>query len=157
MLERSSDGIKFKTIADRQAQTSTSSRAYCQHTDDLGAISGNVFFYCLKMIDAAGSYKYSKVIMIRKNQKSSTGVMISQNPLPNGYAATARFNAGINAAIELKIVDFTGRVLLTRYAKIYQGVNSVLINNTEKLLPGMYLLRTNDGAGIQTTRFLIVR
>ncbi len=157
VLERSSDGTKFIHIANKQSKNGNSSRAYYQYTDDLSTVNEDVFFYRLKMINVDGSFKYSNVIVIRKSQKSVTGAIVSPNPVQIGTTATARFNADANTTIDLKIVDLTGRVLSNQQTKVFDGFNSVFINNTDKLQPGMYLLMINDRTTIHTTKFIITQ
>ncbi len=155
-IERSNDGINFSGIATKAATQSTNSaREEYQYNDNLDAVNGNVFFYRLKMVDTDGTFKYSSVIVIRKDQKSIVGITISPNPIVTGGMATVKFEANTRSAVEFKVVDMAGRVVLKQQNNVTEGINSIAITNLDRLQPGMYMLQMNDGNAVNVTKFTI--
>ncbi len=156
-IERSSNGSSFASIGSKLAQPGGfDSRKQYNHFDDLSAVSGDVFYYRLKMVDADGKFKYSNVIMIRRDQKAISGLLISPNPVYNG-AATIRFSARTTASVEVRVMDMTGRTVLQQQNKVYEGNNSIAVNNLDRLQPGMYVLRLINGDDISVVKFSVTK
>ena len=156
-IERSSNGANFTAVADKPVQSAITGRQQYQHTDDLSSADGNVFYYRLKMVDVDGKSKYSNVIMIRKESRAINGISINPNPVINGGMATVRFTSASVNIVNFRVLDMSGRVMLTQQNKIFEGTNSISINNLDHLQPGMYVLQMNDGETAVTTKFSIVR
>lgn len=155
-IERSSDGISFNGIGTKTSvQNNTTARENYQHSDNLAVLNGNVFFYRLKMIDIDGSFKYSNVILIRKDQKNITGLTLNPNPIVSGSIVTVRFEAATKNTVEFKVLDLSGRVILKQQNYITEGTNSIAITNLDRLESGMYVLQMNDGNNISVTKFII--
>ncbi len=156
-IERSSNGSSFATIGSKMAQPGGfDARKQYNHFDDLSAVSGDVFYYRLKMLDADGKFKYSNVIMIRRDQKNINGLILSPNPVMNGIA-TVRFSARTTATVELKVVDMSGRTVLQQQNKVYEGNNSLAVNNLDRLQPGLYILRLVNGDDISMVKFSVTK
>jgi hypothetical protein len=155
-IERSnSDGTSFSSIGNKAAiQSSSSAKEQYQHSDDLSAVNGTVFFYRLKMVDKDGTCKYSNAIMIRKDQKTIVGISISPNPVMSGMA-TVRFEASAKSMVEFKVVDMAGRVILKQQNNVTEGINSIAITNLNRLQPGLYIVQMNDGNSMNTAKFTI--
>jgi len=157
-IERSEDGTNFSSIGLQAATGNSSSKENYQHNDDLSSFSASsTFYYRLKMIDTDGQFKYSNVILIRKDVKGMTDIVIIPNPVVKGNTVTLRFEAAVKSVVDIKVIDMAGRIMSTQQNNATQGINSISINHLERLLPGMYLLQMNDGKNIQTTKFTIAR
>jgi Secretion system C-terminal sorting domain len=154
-IERSSNASDYKSIGIKSAANSGSLLHY-QFTDDISAINGVVFTYRLKMVDMDGQFKYSNVIMIRKETKSIKGISINPNPAINGMA-TARFTASASGSFDFRIVDLSGKIVLQQQNKVAEGNNSISINGLDRLPPGMYVLQMSDGNEAQSAKFTIAR
>jgi len=155
-LERSTDGRNFATIAVKQPVNSNQSeKATYLHNDDLSAVSGTAFYYRLKMIDLDGKFKYSAVILVRKEQKTIVGLTVSPNPVISGGTATVRFESAAKTTVNFNVVDMSGRIVLKQQNSVTEGTNSVTINNLDRLQPGMYVLQMNDGTVVNVTKFTI--
>lgn len=156
-LERStSSATGFTGIASKDALGSTSRSTY-QHADNLTAVAGAVVYYRLKMVDIDGKYKYSNVVMVRKGERSITGITINPNPVVTGELATMRFSANGPATVAIRVVDLNGKVVLQQENKVFEGVNSVPVNNLNKLLPGNYVIQMINGVEISTVKFTVAR
>jgi hypothetical protein len=158
-VERSNNGADFRFVGVKPAVGSISSvKTNYAFNDDLSLLSGNVFFYRLKMVDMDGKAKYSNVIMIRKDSKAINGITINPNPVTRGGIATMRFTVTVsNTVIDFKVLDMSGRILLKQQNTVFAGNNSISINNFERLQPGTYILQMNDAGAITTTKFSVVQ
>lgn len=157
-IERSSDGNNFSKIAEKTvAQSSMSSRQNFSQNDDLFTATGNIFFYRLKMVDADGTFSYSNVIMIRRDQKAIVGMTISPNPIVSGGTATVRFESASKNTVDFNVVDMSGRVVLKQQNNVTEGTNSIAITNLNRLQPGMYVLQMNDGTAVSVAKITIAQ
>lgn len=154
-VERSTDGTNYITVATK-APVQTAARTTYLHTDDLSAVNGTVFYYRLKMIDLNGQFKYSNVILVRK-ESNIKGIRINPNPVVTNGTTTVRFEATAKGTVELRIVDMAGRQVLKQQNNVAEGINSVPVNNLGRLQPGTYILQMNDGTSIQSAKFVIAQ
>ncbi|MBL7740236.1 MAG: T9SS type A sorting domain-containing protein [Chitinophagaceae bacterium] len=155
-VERSSSGTGFATIGQRASTSVNSSRQSYQYADDLSSIAGNVFYYRLKMVDNDGQFKYSNVIMVRKDSKAINGIAINPNPVVNGIA-TVRFTATAMGSVNFTVLDMNGRTVLQQQNRVYDGNNSISLNNLDRLQPGVYLLQMSNGEETTTVKFNVAR
>lgn len=157
-LERSIDGAAFTTVVNKAATGNASyyEKQTYQHLDDLSAVQGNVFYYRLKMVDMDGRYKHSSVIMIRKEGKMLNGIAVNPSPVINGVA-TVRFSSSAKATVDFRVVDMQGRVVLQQQNKVYEGNNSVSLNNLSSLQPGVYTLQMVNGAETEVVKFAVAK
>jgi Secretion system C-terminal sorting domain len=154
-IERSSNASDYISIGTKSAANAGSLQNY-QFTDDLSTASGIVFTYRLKMVDIDGQFKYSNVIMIRKETKNIKGISINPNPAINGMT-TVRFTASASGSFDVRIVDLSGKIVLQQQNKVTEGNNSISINGLDRLPPGMYVLQMSDGNEAQSAKFTIAR
>jgi hypothetical protein len=156
-VERSSNGADFTTIGIKPAAASNySAKQGYQFLDDLSAANGSVFYYRLKMIDTDGKYKHSSVIMIRKEGKTLNGIAVNPSPVVNGIA-TVRFSSSAKATVDFRVVDMQGRVVLQQQNKVYEGNNSISLNNLSRLQPGVYTLQMVNGAETEVVKFAVAK
>ncbi len=155
-IERSATGSDFTAIGTKNAAGNNASRQSYQYLDNLASVNGNVFYYRLKIVDLDRQFKYSNVIMIRKESKTINGVALNPNPVVNGMA-TVRFTASGTNEVSLRVVDMNGKVMTRQQNIVYAGNNSISINNLERLQPGVYLLQLANGEELTTIKFNIAR
>jgi Secretion system C-terminal sorting domain len=155
-IERSNSGSGYAVVGSKSSVGNSFNRQSYQYTDDLSSVSGNVFYYRLKIVDKDGQFKYSNVIMIRKESKTINGIAINPNPVVNGMV-TVRFTATGNKEVSFKVIDMTGKVVLKQQNRIYDGNNSISINNLDRLHAGVYLLQMADSEETTSIKFSIAR
>jgi hypothetical protein len=155
-IERSSNGADFSAIGLKEAASGNSSRIGYQFPDDLSLVNGNVFYYRLKIEDKDGQFKYSNVIMIRKESKSINGISINPNPVVGGMA-TVRLTSSGDRVVSFKVIDMNGKVVSQQQNKVYGGNNSISINNLDRLQSGIYLLQMGNGDEITSIKFSIAK
>ncbi|MBL7740947.1 MAG: T9SS type A sorting domain-containing protein [Chitinophagaceae bacterium] len=153
-IERSGNGNSYSAIAVQFAASNNNRQSY-QYTDDLSAVNGTVFTYRLKMVDNDGQYKYSNMIMIRKETRSIEHITLNPNPVIN--MATVRFYAPAAGNVSFSISDVAGRTMLRQQNSVAEGNNSVSLNGLDRLLPGNYILQMINSRQIQSLKFTITK
>ena len=108
------------------------------------------------MVDIDGKSRYSNVIMIRMDQKTINGISIVPNPVSNGMA-TVRLSASNTGTAELRVIALTGKVILRQQNKVYEGNNSISLNNLSRLMPGIYTLQLIDGESMTNSKFSLLK
>ena len=155
IVERSSTGRgDFTPIAERMAKGS--GRNEYEMVDDLSTASGSNFYYRLKMLDIDGAFTYSAIIMVKKEAKTISGITISPNPVIS-TATTIRFTSRRSTSVEFKVVDITGNTVLRQVNKVYDGNNSITIDNLDKLRPGTYILHMMNDGEASIAKFSVTR
>jgi Secretion system C-terminal sorting domain len=152
-IERSSNGSDYVPIGSKPATGSAGKQVY-QFVDDLSAISGRVFTYRLKMVDIDGRFKYSTIILIRKETNNIKSITITPNPVSNRMAAV-RFYAASAGSFDLRVVDISGKTVLQQKVKVSEGNNSVSANGIDRLSAGIYTIQMTNGSGLQSAKFII--
>ncbi|MET0638261.1 MAG: T9SS type A sorting domain-containing protein [Chitinophagaceae bacterium] len=158
IVERSTDGNSFTEVGQLAALGSAqgeTTRRY-EFNDNLSAASGTVFYYRLKLQDIDKKYTYGSTIMVRKEVTSVNSILLSPNPVTSGKT-TVRFSSKRNAAVDIRVSDMTGRTVLQQQSKIFEGANSLSINQIDKLLPGIYTLQLVNEGEISVIKFSVVR
>ena len=155
-IERSSNGANFAAIGNKPGQNSPGRQQYF-FTDDLSSASGTVFYYRLRLVDIDGRAKYSQVIMIRKDAAILNGLSINPNPVTTDGAITLRFSATTGSIVNLRVIDLAGKIILNQQSRVFEGVNSVSINNPGKLNPGLYVVQLDDGQTTMSARLSVIR
>lgn len=146
----------YTEIASKTALGNTGLSAY-QYVDNISGITDDVIYYRLRMVDIDGREKFSNIIMVRKEKKTITGITISPNPVVSTDAATVRFEATTSAVVNFRIIDMAGRQVLQQQNKVNEGVNSIQVNNLNRLRPGMYIIQMSNGEELSVMKFSVVR
>lgn len=156
-IERSIDGSRFESVGVVTRQGMGLEKQQYQYAENLTGLPADAFYYRLKMVDLDGHFSYSNIILLRKDGIKAGGLSISPNPVVGGSLATARFESTRKALVEIAVLDMNGRVLLRQQNQVMEGVNSIAINNLNRLQPGLYTLRVNDGQDVQSVKLSIAR
>jgi hypothetical protein len=156
-VERSENGKEYTQIGIVFSGGGTDSRMNYEFPDDLSAQTGKAFFYRLKMMDVDGTFSYSSVVMIRRDGKALTGVSINPNPVSAAGSAVIRMEFTAKSRVEVRVLDMTGKVVLSQQNNVNQGNNAIAINNIGRLVPGVYWVQVIDRSDISTGKFSIVR
>lgn len=154
-IERSSNGSEFNYIGSVAAQAGESRKQY-SYTDNIGA-TGNIFYYRLKMVDIDGKFKYSNVIVIRRDAKSINGISVSPNPIIGSGAATIRLSSTTTGKVDLRVIDLAGKVVLQQQSRVSEGINSISINNINRLQSGIYTVQVLQNDEAMSTKISIVK
>lgn len=85
-------------------------------------------------------------------QEDNRGIVIIDNPV----VSTAVVILTGCGPVELNVFDLTGRLVATPYRGDLNGSHSISWN-TGDLVPGMYILRMNQGSEVSTARVIVLK
>jgi hypothetical protein len=154
-IERKEQSSSYVTIGNRSSMNSNSRISY-NFSDNIALLNDRIFFYRLKMVDVDGKFKYSNVIMIKKEDKMFTGINIIPNPVRDIAAVNIRFHSAITGKATLQIVDMTGKIIQQQQNPVTQGINSISINSQTALTPGTYVVQLVNEGAVSSAKLLIV-
>jgi hypothetical protein len=155
-IERSSNGNDYIVVGSIQAAGNNANQKQYTFSDNLSSLSQTVFTYRLKMVDIDSKIRYSNIIMIRKEVSDISGIAINPSPVRmNGMTPTLRFTAQSAGNADMKVIDLSGKIILQRRTKVYEGINSISVDRLEQLRPGTYILQLINDNETSATTFII--
>ncbi len=138
VIERSADGIIFKSIGEVQSKKLNSSASY--DFIDEGPSIGGINYYRLKSVDLDGSFEYS---VIREIQLPTQGVDFSFSPNPAQSLGQLNILAGDNKVItSVEIFNTLGQLLVSKFLTTEQSDVQIKL---PALSPDVYYVRINQG------------
>lgn len=155
-VERSADGKSFEMAGTVAADGGPGLTRTYEYKDNLSALNGSVFYYRLKMVDQNERFTYSNVVMIRRSGKAISGIVINPNPVVSGNA-TIRMTAITKGTVDFRVIDYSGKIILQQRANVYEGTNSISLNDMNRLQPGVYTLQMIDETDVVTCKFSVIR
>ena len=140
-VERSLNGTNWETAGTVKAQGASTIKKGYTFTDNVGRNTANKkdLYYRLKIADLDGKVTVSRILVVRVYNTSSTKMIsVSPNPAKNDIAATIQLNEA--SVVVLKIMNNAGGEVMRKTVKLAAGSNSLLMEGTSKLTPGMYIM-----------------
>lgn len=137
-VERSLDNIGYNkagAVTDAVRLNELQSFGY---SDDISSISSEIIYYRVKVISQSGEISYSNVIPVR-HTAVKTAVSILPNPATN--FVTLKFFAEKETAVNIVLVDNTGRKIILQKQNVIKGNNAVTLYNLAKYAAGVYTLQ----------------
>jgi hypothetical protein len=147
-LESSVDGFTFKSAAVIFGSTETGTTLY-NYTE---TVNTDKIFYRLKMTDKSQVVTYSKILVFQNGMTENEIINIIGNPVTDKL--TISFNANENKAMEIAIVDMSGRQLQIQKINSYKGNNLVSLSLPASIQKGMYMVILSDNQGKRSTKFI---
>ncbi len=139
-IERgSTDNSNWKLMGTVTAKGNSNAKAIYNFIDKNLPVTSAKVLYRLKMIDRDGAYKYSKILPVFINCKT-TQVYAYPNPVKNGRLYVSL--TGANGYAEATLTAMSGQVVLK--SKISNGTSDL---NTSTIAPGEYILTIKDANG----------
>lgn len=88
---------------------------------------------------------------------SITTVQVFPNPLPRNATSSVQIVSPIDDAMQVKVVNLSGQLLVSFPAQVKQGINRFTIPANGQLSAGMHFVQVIDGKGklIQTDKLII--
>ena len=137
-VERSSDGTNFIGVAQVDASSSLDPTHFYSINDQLYNINGNIVYYRLRIVDNDGKYTYSKIIPVKLDQPE-TSFSVYPNPVDN-YAILNLYTEKPDNGM-LRLIDNSGRQILTRSITVTNGNNSIMVDQLGNLPRGIYIIQ----------------
>lgn len=122
-LQKSSDGINFKTIDRIQAKGENLSETNYQSKDE-NPFDGNNF-YRLKIVEKDGLFEYSKIINIKLLNEFK---FLKVYPIPFENHLNLEFSSAFSEKINLSIYNELGQIVLLRKIDVNVGLNQLEID-----------------------------
>lgn len=150
-VERSENGIDFVKISTVAAKNSGQMVTDYSFIDNLVNYNKTLIYYKLKMLDKDGRFTYSSVIRLNIND-SRNSLSIYPNPARNDLSVS--FKSEIIGQTLIKIIDKTGRILLTSKIPVVKGNNTVRLPDIGVLPSGSYILEVQTPTGAANAKFV---
>ena len=144
-VERSTNGSLFEKMATKNAVGSIN--RYTYSVTDM-AVTAPVNYYRLKIIDADGSFAYSRIVAISNNGASISISSVLPNPF--GDKLSVQMYLSKAQKVTLEMVDEGGRIVRQKQAQMLPGLNTISFAGLSALPGGFYILRmVTDDAVLQ--------
>ncbi|MEP7278964.1 MAG: Ig-like domain-containing protein [Bacteroidota bacterium] len=140
-VERSTDGISFKSVATVKGQGNSATLHNYQFNDDVSknVLNKNDLYYRLKQVDLDGKASYTKVLVVRVYRtKSLQSLSVTPNPAINDIKVNVQLNE--NSYIVMKIANSSGIEVMRKTTRGSIGTNSFSLEGTSRLQAGIYFL-----------------
>ncbi|HEV3222849.1 MAG TPA: T9SS type A sorting domain-containing protein [Puia sp.] len=137
-VERSSDGSNFIGVAQVDASSSMDPTHFYSINDQLFNINGNIIYYRLRIVDNDGKFTYSKIIPVKLDQPVNS-FSVYPNPVDN-YAILNLYASKPDNGM-LRLMDNSGRQILTKSFTINNGNNSIMVDQLGNLPKGIYIIQ----------------
>jgi hypothetical protein len=137
-VERSTDATGFIGVERVDADQTLNPVHNYSMNDLLNGINGSVVYYRLRMVDKSGKYSYSKVVAIKLEQQENV-LSVYPNPL-NDYTTLSIFVSKPSTGL-IRLIDNTGKQLFNRTINVYNGSNSILVDQLGYLPKGIYVIQ----------------
>jgi uncharacterized repeat protein (TIGR01451 family) len=150
IIERSTDGINFKSIGTINAKGSSSTGSSYVF-EDMSPVQA-VNFYRLKMVDKYSKTSYSWILVVRFSSDDQQHVTIFPNPANDNLYITFR-DITSPKAFNCTVADATGKTIWA--ASINTSVRDTYSINTAHLPNGIYFIKASNNNIIFTSKFAV--
>ncbi len=93
-------------------------------------------FYRIKVVLKNGSYSYSKIISVKRNQNKRFNLVVSPSPFNDKLKLS--FYCDKDQEIQISLIDLQGRVLVTEKLNGFKGSNKGEFNYLSSLSKSVY-------------------
>jgi len=151
-IERSTDGVNFVTVGNRQsAGNSTENRSY-QYLDPIAGMSG-VLYYRIKVVDIDAKKDYSKIVLLRLD-----GMIVKNfNVYPNPFTDNIKLliSSDKETEVTIRISNAAGQTVVSRKAELQKGDNVIVLTSELKTLQsGVHFMDIISAEGIVTQKII---
>jgi hypothetical protein len=150
-IQRSSDGINFKTVGSLSSHNSPSSITNQYTFTDPTAVDGKVY-YRLEMAAQTNNKKYSRIIDLSLYSSNKFGLAGVVNPF--NQVLDFSINSPEDAKIDADLVDMFGKVVKRKTFVIHNGLSLLSFTDTQALPTGTYVLRIQNNGQVFTEKVM---
>jgi len=143
VVERSIDGVNFKSLGNVAAHGNSSIPTGYSFVDALPVTGNN--YYRLKLVDNDNKFEYSNVVKI--NFAKAFSVLISPNPASDHVVVNV---SGVSQSLILQLVNAAGKLIKT--TTLSNGTNRVSLAGLPK---GLYLLKFSSANDNYTEKLIV--
>lgn len=138
-IERSADGTGFGRIGTLAALGNTSSDHSYSYVDAFPYSGAN--YYRIRMVDADGSYRYSRIAVV-KNEQYNRDAVLEVYPIPAISSVNIRLVSTAAVTTKAGIFDVSGSLVGEHSVELKEG-EQVIALPLEALASGNYYVRFN--------------
>ncbi|BDS12017.1 M43 family zinc metalloprotease [Aureispira anguillae] len=150
-LEKSIDGVNFKTILEQVATGNGRSKDNAYNYLDQQPHVG-INYYRLGQVDLDGTQTFSKIVAVRFEADQQPIMTIAPNPAYNHL--TVDYDSPQKGLLMVEIYDLVGKKMLSESnLSVNDGGNKILLN-VKDYPKGIYVLRVKQGNYATTRRFV---
>jgi hypothetical protein len=138
-IERSFDNTTFTTIGlvlDGTTINGTE-KNYLYEDNAPELLEKVIVYYRLKQFDIDGKMSSSKVIAVRLQASKDIVMQVSPNPFAENLYV--RFTAIEKGTAEIRLINASGQIVLTRQSFISKGYNNIQLQGLSKFTNGLYV------------------
>jgi len=136
-VERSANGANFEKIGSVTARQLAGQQHYTYN--DTSA-SGSLYYYRLKMVDIPGSFQYSQIVLLKRNQQpQAIRIKVSPNPVSQWF--TVSFDSKMSGAVHLRMTDLYGREVWKEQAQANDVYEMTFSLRNKSLSKGIYVIQ----------------
>ena len=136
-VQKSADGLEFKTIKTLQGRGGNFRQSYIFKDENIS----NLKYYRLKIVDLDGSFEFSKIVSLVTNCEKRVELNIFPNPI---HALDGKLNVEFfspTSAAEFVMMDALGRTVKRLKFEVAAGKNASVQIDISDLPLGIYSLR----------------
>lgn len=151
-IERSTDGIRFNTLASRAYQPLMNTYLFTDSSLPNGA---GILYYRIRSVQRNQPDVLSAISVLRPSGAAQTSLLIYPNPARQEIRV--RIPAGLTGYIQYCIMDVHGKKVYQQATTVNPGMSYLEIRELNQLVPGLYML-VIKGAGLSYPgRFVLHR
>ncbi len=143
-IERSNDGVKFKTVASKSASGNSTSKIKYFINDDIADVTSPIVYYRLKQIDVDGKIIFSIIVPL-KLKKTLGDFTVSPNPFINNININIEWDK--NETTVVKVYNVTGAQVVSKTVTMIKGYNFIAIDELLQVPSGSYIIQFNTVNG----------
>jgi hypothetical protein len=147
-IELSKDATRFIKAGTVAAQGLNSGSEYSFNVSNVNSIS----YYRLKVIDLDGSFKYSKILLVKNNGQNASG-QFSVNPNIIDAAGMLHLRSEVKGEYQLSIKNTLGQIEYTKMLQLNTGNNDV---HTDHLSKGLHIVELVNKKNEKTASLKLV-
>lgn len=148
-VERSTNGIDFKTVAVLKATEKFNSESYI-YSDTMS--SPDIIMYRLRIVSKTQYVFYSRIVLVKSKMPLNYGIKIIGNPVKDQLSFN--YNSKNVQQADIKIYNLWGKVVFNQKISCFTGNNFITIPLNSGFTPGMYVIEMNNGILSQTEKFI---
>ena len=157
-IERSVDNGEFEKISTIQgAGNSMTILKYNFEDKNVKKFDAHDIIYRLKQIDFDGQETFktlAAISLLNDKNKKATIEITDIFPNPFSSAPTVKLESADGGEYTLNIFDIAGKLQITSAVNLAAGNTSYVLNETEKLIPGNYILSFTNSAVTKTLKIV---
>lgn len=148
-LQRSTDGLNFKTIYTAAAGNNWNPSSY-RYNDMIASVPSVQLYYRLRIVDEDGTFRYSDIVTLKSKLDFRLDVL--GNPFRNQIQL--RYSTQQTTEIQLSLYDIQGKLMLRDKLIARTGTAVHTVSGVSYFPPGVYMLHA-EGEKVKTVMRLV--